>query len=231
MFASTTVLFSLLASTAIAGPTKRFSCPVSADKADLPSGQTTLTIPAGEKPAYVALGVGIQNYTCTASTGKYASVGAVAELFDASCLAESQSLFNGILDDVFDAWDSNAAKPFTIQQVEGAISKSFASPLVLGQHYFVTNPFTGSGVSPVFDFRAASQKGNPNAFVLANKTGDLPAPTGAQDVDWLELTEAEGSLAKTVFRINTKAGQPPASCTPGSAEITVKYAAQYWFFN
>ena len=54
-------------------------------------------------------------------------------------------------------------------------------------------------------------KGNPNAFVLANKTGDVPAPTGSQDVDWLQLTGAEGSLAKTVFRLNTKAGQPPSS--------------------
>jgi hypothetical protein len=41
------------------------TCPVSSFKLALPAGQTLLSIPAGVEPAYVALGVGIQNYTCT----------------------------------------------------------------------------------------------------------------------------------------------------------------------
>ena len=102
----------------------------------------------------------------------------------------------------------NAEKSITVDDVISALGSSYP---VLGQHYFVTNPFTGSGVSPTFDFRAASREGDPNAFVIANKTGDIPAPTGSQDVDWLELTGAIGDLAKHVFRLDTKAGQPPSS--------------------
>lgn len=165
------------------------------------------------------------------------SVGAVAELLDISC-AHGTPLFDPIESAAFSLF--NAEKSITVDDVISALGSSFP---VLGQHYFVTNPFTGSGVSPVFDFRAASRKGDPNAFVLANKTGDIVAPSGSQDVDWLELTGAQGKLAKHVFRLDTKAGQPPASvshqacvkaqsltliqCTPGSPLISVKYAAKY----
>lgn len=83
------------------------------------------------------------------------------------------------------------------------------SPL-LGEHYFVTSP-SGTGLSPVWDFRGASAKGNPNAFVLAAKVGDLPAPTGSQDVDWLQLKNVTGGLATSVYRTDTRGGQPPAS--------------------
>ena len=42
---------------------------------DLPSGQTTLSIPSGQKPLHVGLGVGVQNYTCsTAGTYTYVSL-------------------------------------------------------------------------------------------------------------------------------------------------------------
>jgi hypothetical protein len=37
---------------------------------DLPSGQTQLVAPT-TAPLFVALGVGIQNYTCTTATLKY----------------------------------------------------------------------------------------------------------------------------------------------------------------
>ena len=85
------------------------------------------------------------------------------------------------------------------------------SCFVLGQHYFLTNPFTGSGVSPVFDFRDGFFAGDSSAFIVTNKTGDIPAPTGSQDVDWLELVSVEGTVAKTVLRLDTHFGQPPSS--------------------
>jgi len=214
----------LLAALASATPLFQFpGCNVQDVKPTLPSGQTALTVPTGEVVKNIALGVGVQNYTCS-SAGAFTSVGAVAELIDISCFAGS-SIFSSLTTDVFDIF--NATKEITVNDVIDTLGGSFG---VLGQHYFVTNPFTGTGVSPTFDFRAASKKGDPNAFVIANKTGDIAAPSGPQDVDWLELTGAAGDLAKHVFRIVTKAGQPPASCTPGAA-ISVKYTAQYWFFN
>ena len=63
----------------------------------------------------------------------------------------------------------------------------------------------------MFDARSTSHKGDPNAYVLANKTGDLLSPAGTQDVDWLQLTGVQGNLAKTVLRIDTQYGQPPSS--------------------
>lgn len=120
-------------------------------------------------------------------------------------------IFGSLTTDAFDIF--NASTAITVNDVIKDLGGSF---VVLGQHYFVTNPFTGSGVSPTFDFRAASKKGEADAFVIANKTGDLPAPTGSQDVDWLELTGAIGDLAKHVFRIDTKAGQAPSTVGFGS---------------
>ncbi|KLO11596.1 hypothetical protein SCHPADRAFT_941911 [Schizopora paradoxa] len=198
-------------------------CNVQHATPNLPSGQTMLTVPSGEIVTNIGLGVGVQNYTC-ASTGTFTSVGALAELLDISCLFGTP-VFGNLTTVAFDIF--NASPAVTTQDVINALG---GDKIVLGQHYFVTNPFTGSGVSPTFDFRAASKKGDPNAFVIANKTGDIPAPTGSQDIDWLELTGAIGDLAKHVFRIDTKAGQPPSTCTP-NAFLSVKYTAQYWFYN
>ena len=212
------LVVTLMASASIAK-----SCSVQSAYLSLPRDQTALVIPSGESVEHIALGFGVQNYTCS-SAGTYAyvpeilaaarmfytrhpirSVGAVAELLDISCLYGTK-VFPALTASAFNVF--NASKHITAQGVIAALGDSAA---VLGQHYFVTNPFTGVGVSPTFDFRAASQAGDPDAYIIANKTGDVPAPTGSQDVDWLELAGAVGGLAKHVFRVDTKWGQPPAS--------------------
>jgi hypothetical protein len=104
------------------------------------------------------------------------------------------------------------------------------SAQLLGQHFFIQNT-TGGGISPVWDFRASAFAGNPNAFVVAAEAGDTPAPTSAGDVDWLSLVGLQGGLATQVFRVETKGGQPPASCASGSAPITVKFTTQYWLYG
>lgn len=90
---------------------------------------------------------------------------------------------------------------------------------------------TGAGI-PKFDFTTSGvNAGNVDAFVLTKKAFGAPAPTGMQDVDWLSLTNiGAGKLADEVYRTDTREGQPPASCTPGSEPITVKYAAKYCMF-
>ncbi|EJD07404.1 uncharacterized protein FOMMEDRAFT_164379 [Fomitiporia mediterranea MF3/22] len=226
-----TTFTSLLAgaSAVLAGPltpNKRGNCDVSSASPDLPSGQTNVTVPSGQTAQKIALGVGVQNYTCNA--GVYVSAGAVANLYDVSCLHDS-SQFSQLPTIAYDIWNgepSNDPNTFCIQQIE---SRFHAQIDVYAQHYFQPNP-SGSGISPVFDARATSQKGDPNAYVLVSKSGDLAAPTGKQDVDWLELTAVQGDLAKTVLRIDTKYGQPPASCDAGSPPLSVKYAASYWFY-
>lgn len=53
-------------------PTPRnLDCSTSADVLDLSPWQTQLFVPPGEKPAYVTVGAGFQNYTCSSTTGLY----------------------------------------------------------------------------------------------------------------------------------------------------------------
>jgi hypothetical protein len=122
----------------------------------------------------------------------------VAALFDVACLAKSAFLEH-IPAFIYEEIQRD---PSFIDELEKSHEK-------LGEHYFITNPQTGSGIVPRFDF-IDSQK-NPNAFVDAKKIGDLPSPSSKANVDWLELQGFLGDLAKTVFRVHTKAGQPAAS--------------------
>jgi len=201
----------------VAAPAKLKVCECDASTAHLsfPTNQTQLTLPSGQTPKFIALGSGVQNYTC-GSTGIYTSTGALATLFDVSCLAKS-SILTQLPSLVYEA-----------EQAIPALTKALGkTPLKLGQHLFITNPVTNSGIVPRFDFTASQN--DPNAFVDTTKTGDIAAPS-PKDVDWLQLTQFLGSLAKTVFRVNTKSGQPAASCSPGSS-VSVPYASLYWFYD
>ncbi|KLO14258.1 hypothetical protein SCHPADRAFT_889391 [Schizopora paradoxa] len=206
-------------------------CDVSNAVLSLPSGQTQLQLPSGLSPNSIALGVGVQNYTCT-SAGNYTSAGAVAEFFDISCLLQaSQTTFNEVQNLVFEFWNGTASADLsTLAELSTTFTETWLLDVHLGTHVFQPNP-AGSGISPVFDYRAASRQHDADAFVLAAPKGNLPAPTGPQDVAWLELTQVQGDLGKIVFRVDTIGGQPPSSCTPGSAPISVKYSAKYWFFG
>jgi len=201
----------------------KHNCSVSDVVLVLPNGQTVLSVPAGEKPEYIALGTGVQNYTCNATSLTYTSIGAVAKLYDIGCLADKP---------VFDNLPSIAFNAHNQAKVPTILSAILRGPVtLLGEHTFITNPVTGTGISPLFDFRVGLLKNDPDAFFVGAKTGDLAAPENPTvNVDWLELNEISGGLAKTVFRAVTAGGQPPKSCTAGSPVLSVKYAAQYWFF-
>lgn len=136
------------------------------------------------------------------------SIGAVAELFDLSCLY-GKPAFDTIQNDVSTLW-SKAPASLTAQQLISTLS-AVKTSVVLGEHYFITNPVTGTGISPKWDFTSQSFKGNANAFVVAAKSAGLAAPTGSQDVDWLFLKSVTGDLAAEIYRTDTRLGQPPAS--------------------
>ncbi|KAF5367514.1 hypothetical protein D9758_003768 [Tetrapyrgos nigripes] len=209
----------LFTSMALAVPTRR-SCDVSSAVVDVPAN-SALTPPT-HQVSFLALGVGTQNYTCT-SAGSYTTAGAVAEVFDVSCLYGTETL-SELPSAALQCWEqlpASADASTAIQCLPSAASS------ILGQHYFVTNPVTGSGISPKWDFTSAAFAGNSDAFVIAARAAGITAPTGSSDVDWLFLTNVKGSLANEIYRTDTRGGQPPASCTPGSAPITVKYTALY----
>jgi hypothetical protein len=199
------------------GPlTNVVGCPVGSAVLTLPPGQTAIAVPAGERPVNIVLGVGTQNYTCGA-TGKYSSVGAVAKLFDISCLYGKRAFTD--IEDVF------LGLPAPVRNT--IINVASRTPLLVGDHYFVTNPVTGTGIAPKF-----AQKANGGAvFTVLTKVNGTAAPTGPPDVDFLQLKTIAGDWATTVFRVDTENGAPPASCTAGTPDISVPYAAKYWFLK
>jgi len=198
------------------------SCDTSKAVMDLPPNQTALVAPTTD-PLFVLLGVGVQNYTCSGTT--FASIGAVASLFDISCLAGTPR-FATVQTAAFNIWD-HAGKNVPAN----AIGPLVGAPNLLGFHYFVPSP-SGTGLSPKWDFTAVGKfRGNSTAFVIGAKVGDIPAPTDpATNIDWLELDAIEGQLASEIFRIDTVNGQPPTSCVAGDAPISVKYTAKYFLF-
>jgi hypothetical protein len=128
-------------------------------------------------------------------------------LFDIADLVKTTDP-SAIVDPAFASWNVSdpsitAANLFNIPNLP--------SPSILGQHYFITNPISGTGLSPKWDFTSNVLAGNSSAFVVGAKTGDLPAPTGPSDVDWLMLKNVQGELASQIYRTDTRGGQPPAS--------------------
>ncbi|KAJ7190744.1 hypothetical protein GGX14DRAFT_579545 [Mycena pura] len=115
------------------------------------------------------------------TTSTYASIGAVASLFDISCLEKSD--FAEVQTKAFKTWSKASAKTKAT-----SIGATVGAPNLLGFHYFVTSP-SGTGLSPKRDFTSTGKfAGNATAFVLAAKVGDMAAPTNPTvNVDWLAL--------------------------------------------
>ncbi|KAH6917751.1 hypothetical protein BKA70DRAFT_103 [Coprinopsis sp. MPI-PUGE-AT-0042] len=185
-------------------------------------------LPAPTSPlSFVAIALGTQNYTCT-DAGTYTAAGAVAQMFDISCLSRTP-LGPGIPDLVWNVWEKAPAF-LTTEAIISMVMPSKSS-LALGHHYFLTNPITGQGISPKWDLTSQGPyKGNADAYVVAARAGGAPAPVPARDVDWLALNAVQGSLATQVYRTDTRGGHPPKSCTPG-AKTAVKYVSKYWLYG
>ncbi|KDN36802.1 hypothetical protein RSAG8_10584, partial [Rhizoctonia solani AG-8 WAC10335] len=210
----------------LATPTHQYECDVSRAKLDLPN-TTDISIPDYAKPEYIALAIGTQNYSCT-NAGNYRSDGAISTLVDISCLYKSDpELFENIQDSAYNLLlKSGNNTPDSLDGIEDVIGYY---PYTLGEHYFI--PQNGA-IAPKFDFER-SQKGNEDAYIVARQLGGIPSPEGSQNIDWLQLERTSGRLAKYVFRVDTRGGQPPETCDSFKAgqDITVPYTAKYWFFD
>jgi len=215
------------AASALAVPHSKRSCDISRAAINFPAGQTAIAAPA-EKPSYIGVAIGTQNYTC-GSAGTYTNNVALAEVFDVSCLYNTP-VWSSIPDTAYAVW--KAAPPTLPASAVISLLHNINTPVVLGQHYYTTNPITGTGVSPKWDFTSSgATTGNKDAYVVAAKASGLSAPTGSKDIDWVLLNSIQGKLASQVYRVDTRGGQPPATCTPGSSPIAVKYVALYWLFG
>ncbi|KAF9234248.1 hypothetical protein BU15DRAFT_65857 [Melanogaster broomeanus] len=203
-------------------------CSLSNARLQVPVNQSQLVAPT-TAPNYIALGVGVQNYTCNATSSTYTAVGAVAELFDTSCIYNT-STFDTLPGIAYAAWNTTSPN-VSIQEVIATFELE-PSPLVLGQHYYVEDPSSSSGLSPKWDFTSALRTyGNPAAYVTGTKIGDIPSADTAHNIDSLMIKGIQGQLASEIFRVQTHGGQPPVQCQTAGTNISVKYTAQYWFFG
>ncbi|KAF7157168.1 hypothetical protein CNMCM6106_002250 [Aspergillus hiratsukae] len=198
----------------------------------LPLCDTEPALPApshGLKLKFVALGRGTQNYTCASSeeSASPVAVGAVATLFDASCLVSHSPTILHELPSAVSKVSSDALG--LLAMLLGQMTSRTSSGLILGEHYF-----TAKG-APMFDLRLGGHKD----WIQAKKGSSVPAASqsssdskdGDQNVPWLKLGFADGLGIREVYRIHTSGGQPPASCKGQKESFDVEYAAEYWFYG
>ncbi|KAL7008475.1 hypothetical protein EMMF5_001736 [Cystobasidiomycetes sp. EMM_F5] len=172
---------------------KLTGCDVSKATFDLPSG---VAIPAGQTPTFVALGRGVQNYTCT--NGTFAKNMAVATLFDASCAVNSPLVKLTDLPSLAMKGPDPTNLPTTVQSCIGKAK--------LGDHFFQKLSPTAASANPVFDFSSSG-----HSYAAFSKASSAASPQGASNIAWLQLANVEGSMATTGLRINTVGGVAPAT--------------------
>ncbi|CAI7629042.1 unnamed protein product [Penicillium bialowiezense] len=196
--------------------------PLSETKTPLPDPSTNLTL------KYVALGRGTQNYTCPSnsssnpkSTVKPEATGAVATLFDASCLAAASGPLLHEVPALVSTTSLGSLAFMAALVAQGTRSTN----LIIGEHYF-----NGQG-DPVFDLRLSGS----DSWIATTKKAAVPAPNStlgtSDDVPWLKLGYKKGQNLEEVYRVVTSLGNPPSTCAGQNATILVPYAAEYWFYG
>lgn len=190
---------------------------------DASSSTGILTAPAtGLNVVRVAIGRGTQNYTCADEASAPVAIGAVARLYDASCIAINFPTIFAQLPGLFLDVDQSQ-ETFIAQKLAMLAGKD----MLVGHHLFANT------TTPVFDFRL---NGSTEIFV-GKKADDKPAPVNSPNgtfgaVDWLELQAIEGTVGyKTAYRVETAGGKQPATCAGMGKSFTEQYSAQYWFFD
>lgn len=210
---------------------------------ELPTPPTNVTL------KYIALGFGIQNYSCSAAGTDAAATGALAMLYDITNLypgRSSQSLsaeaFSSLTSTAIDGHDvplnfnssttdrvvatslgADTTNPFTPDaplELDGLAAMPF-----LGHHFF------NSAGSPQFVLGGGSQ------VLVAKKLDAVAAPSNANAgpdgtgaVAWLFLGDNGGSQGLTyVYRVLT-AGGNSHGCNAAGADST-SYTATYWFYD
>lgn len=166
--------------------------------------------------SHVAVGRGTQNYTCSDDASSApAAVGAVATLFNASCVA-------ALYPDLLEALPGMAVH-FDLTDAE----QLGASALQVSGHHYFSNLTT-----PFFNLDAAGgpQLGEApcaKANATAAPTAAAVGMEGEKAVAWLKLKTVEGTKGdvKEVYRLTTAGGSAPATCKDMPASFEIQYAA------
>ena len=173
----------------------------------------------------VAIGRGTQNYTCDLAnaTATPVPIGAVATLFNVSCIAADMPTLLEKL-------------PAIALNLPIPTSDDESSPIVQdmsGHHYFLDD------TTPFFNLDTETHQYGMGALAKAN-TSNAPANAipgqygqGNGAVSWLKLDAkpAPESQWKQVYRLNTAGGNPPKMCTGLQPTFEIQYAAEYWLFT
>ncbi|RGP73400.1 hypothetical protein FLONG3_6346 [Fusarium longipes] len=235
------------AALALASPLKNHgsSCKPGKPTPVLPvnGGATELPAPPqGATLKHIALGFGIQNYTCADAAATPAAQGALAVLYDVTHLYPGQGI--GSLNK--DKWSSLTSDVLNTGKIplnlnDNGVGASLTNPFpakssfkleslrkdlpYLGHHYF-----NAAGV-PTFDLDAANQ------LLICKKLDGIKAPAsapvgpeGTGAVDWLYLGDAGGSIGVSyVYRVLT-AGGVSHGCKAKGVDST-SYTTLYWFYG
>lgn len=207
--------------------------------------------PAGSKLLHIALGFGIQNYTCSSVGASPTANGALAMLYDVTHLYPGK----GHESLVQRAWDHLPSRALATHEVPlnfNKTSEGRVDPRAPGAS--LTNPFTPDaplclyGMTPIpfLGHHLFTSSGVPNFVldggkinVLAGKLGAVDAPKNADKgpdgtgaIQWLQLGAKDGSTggAKFVYRVAT-AGGNSHGCAKAAGQDSTSYAAYYWFFG
>jgi len=184
------------------------------------------TVSAGLVLKHVAIGRGTQNYTCstTNATAAPVSIGAVATLYNATCVAATYP-------DLLTALPNVALQFNLTSNDQATLSPSY---LAISGHHFFSNTTT-----PTFNLNTTAEN---LGFAPCTKNNTVAAPAGAPvgqggvghgSVAWLKLLTRDGATGnlEEIYRVNTAGGNPPATCAGMPATFEVEYASEYWFFE
>jgi len=145
-------------------------------------------------------------------------------MFDMSC-TYGTTVFSTLHNDAFDDWNaipsSDPKDPRLVQVMEDKHGIA-----LVGDYYFIQQNGT---LSPIWDSRSTGPfRGNPSAFVIAQKVQGIPSPDGPENVDWVELKKLSGGLATRIFRDETVKGQPPPTVST-SLNLCLSYLINFIF--
>ncbi|KAG6009622.1 hypothetical protein E4U54_008509 [Claviceps lovelessii] len=207
--------------------------------------------PAGSQLLHIALGFGLQNYTCSSVGATPIATGALAMLYDITALHPGQNRDSLSQQD----WDGLPRRAIWSHIVPLNLNYSNTdraepdSPGASQTHPFPENaPLQIWGIKPLpvlghHLFTSAGTAnfilGNGKTNVLASKSAAVNAPRaankGPQDtaaVPWLQLDAQAGSVGrvKHVYRVLTTGGSS-RGCNRAAGQDSITYTAMYWFFS
>ncbi|RGP64745.1 hypothetical protein FSPOR_7681 [Fusarium sporotrichioides] len=198
--------------------------------------------PQGATLKHIALGFGIQNYTCADAAATPAAQGALAVLYDVTHLYPGQ----GPASLRPDKWASLTSEVLNTGKIplnlnDNGVGASLTNPFPKKSSFKLDGPpknlpylghhfFNAAGV-PTFDLDAANQ------LLVCKKLDGIKAPAsapagpeGTGAVDWLYLGDAGGSIGVSyVYRVLT-AGGASHGCKAKGVDST-SYTTLYWFYG